>query len=239
MSDPDKEISKARSDEDSESVEIRSEGSDSDSTTSGSDTDSDSTTSGSDTDSSSEDDSGTDDKLDKNVVVERESQGGAPKTPVVDNATDNDTDNEADDEGGEDEESPDIEEDGDEDVEVPDAVLDLPIPDEDDKEVEVINAKGKKIPPKQLEEFKSGPLHLGSRLPKPRLSKFERARIIGTRATQIQNGMPVRLKPEERQQVKGPIALAKLELLQRESPLIISRELPNGDKELVTVQEIE
>lgn len=81
-----------------------------------------------------------------------------------------------------------------------------------------------------------------------RLTKYERARILGTRATQIQNGMsPVFLKdgkivgiPDEfKDVVKNSIDLAKLELQLKSTPLIIKRVLPSGRIIEKTVQELE
>ena len=73
----------------------------------------------------------------------------------------------------------------------------------------------------------------------PRLTKFEKTRIIGTRASQIQNGMyPVFIKddiiintiPEEfKDIVKSSIDIAKLELKLKSCPLIIKRKLPSGE----------
>lgn len=128
----------------------------------------------------------------------------------------------------------DVETDGETDAESEvdeDDVLDLPVP---DKDLPASTKKEEMVP-----LYRSGPLVLGKRLPKMWMTKYERARIIGTRATQLVGGMPDRLRPEERDQVQGPIARAKLELLQRETPFIIQRTLPNGEKELITVQEMQ
>lgn len=60
------------------------------------------------------------------------------------------------------------------------------------------------------------------------LTKFERARIIGTRATQIANGATSTLSD-----VKGmrdPIKIAEEELRQGKMPIVIIRTLPNGEK---------
>ena len=81
-----------------------------------------------------------------------------------------------------------------------------------------------------------------------RLTKFEKARIIGTRASQIQNGMsPVFIKngkqvdiPEEfKDVIKSSIDMAKLELKLKSCPLIIKRKLPSGKAKNVTIQEID
>ena len=81
-----------------------------------------------------------------------------------------------------------------------------------------------------------------------RLTKYEKARIIGTRAAQIQNGMPavflkngihVDLPDEYKDVVKSSIDEAKLELMLKSSPLIIDRVLPSGKVDKRTVQELE
>ena len=81
-----------------------------------------------------------------------------------------------------------------------------------------------------------------------RLTKYERARILGTRAAQIQNGMsPVFLEdgkmvglPEEfKDVVKNSIDLAKLELKLKSTPSIIRRRLPSGRIIEKTTQELD
>ena len=80
-----------------------------------------------------------------------------------------------------------------------------------------------------------------------RLTKYERARILGTRSAQIQNGMsPVFLEkgkivglPEEfKNVVKNSIDIAKLELKMKSTPLIIRRKLPSGKVVEKTIQEL-
>lgn len=80
-----------------------------------------------------------------------------------------------------------------------------------------------------------------------RLTKYERARILGTRAAQIQNGMPpvfledgkmVGLPEEFKDVVKNSIDLAKLELKLKSTPLIIRRRLPSGRIIEKTTQEL-
>lgn len=93
--------------------------------------------------------------------------------------------------------------------------------------------------PESTDNYESGPLILGSRENKLWATKYERARIIGTRATQLAKGMPDRLKEDEREKTKGVIEKAKLEYFQRETPFIIERRMPSGKKEYVTVQELQ
>ena len=95
--------------------------------------------------------------------------------------------------------------------------------------------------------FKSDILNLKKTVTLNRLTKYEKARIIGTRASQIQNGMsPVFLKdgkhieiPEEfKDTVKDSIGMAKLELMLKSTPLIIKRRLPSGKVKEKTIQEL-
>jgi len=62
-----------------------------------------------------------------------------------------------------------------------------------------------------------------------RLTKYEYARLIGTRADQISRGAPVLVSvPWE---VTNPLDIAKLELEQKKIPLIVRRYLPGGEFE--------
>jgi DNA-directed RNA polymerase I, II, and III subunit RPABC2 len=95
--------------------------------------------------------------------------------------------------------------------------------------------------------FMSSVLNLQRTTTLNRLTKYEKARILGTRAAQIQNGMsPVFLEkgkhvglPDEfKDVVKSSIDLAKLELQLKSSPLIIRRKLPSGKIKEKTTQEL-
>ena len=60
----------------------------------------------------------------------------------------------------------------------------------------------------------------------PKLTRFERARIVGARALQIAMGAPILIQsPEPR---AGPIDIALLELDTKILPLTIRRTLPDG-----------
>jgi DNA-directed RNA polymerase subunit K/omega len=81
-----------------------------------------------------------------------------------------------------------------------------------------------------------------------RPTKYEKARIIGTRAAQIQNGMSavflkdgiqVPLPDEFKDVVKDSVGLAKLELKLKSSPLIIRRVYPSGKVIEKTIQELD
>lgn len=67
----------------------------------------------------------------------------------------------------------------------------------------------------------------------PYLTKYEKARVLGTRALQISMGAPVKID------VRGetdPIIIAEMELNQNQMPLIIRRFLPNNLFEDVDVR---
>ena len=60
----------------------------------------------------------------------------------------------------------------------------------------------------------------------PRLTEFEKAKIIGIRAVQIQMGSPLFVDPGE---VRDPILIAEKELLSGVLPLSIRRTLPGRE----------
>jgi DNA-directed RNA polymerase I, II, and III subunit RPABC2 len=67
----------------------------------------------------------------------------------------------------------------------------------------------------------------------PYLTKYERARLIGTRALQISMGAPITIDPGN---ATDPMAISEKELLSGQMPLIIRRYLPNGTYEDVDVR---
>jgi DNA-directed RNA polymerase I, II, and III subunit RPABC2 len=69
----------------------------------------------------------------------------------------------------------------------------------------------------------------------PGLTKYEKARVLGTRATQIAKGAPVKSTDGTR---KDPLELAEEELARGETPLIIRRPLPDGTYEDVAVRNL-
>ena len=60
----------------------------------------------------------------------------------------------------------------------------------------------------------------------PELTKYERARIIETRALQIAMGAPILIPPEEAP--PDPILIAMMELERGVLPITIRRTLPDG-----------
>ncbi|UCE29854.1 MAG: DNA-directed RNA polymerase subunit K [Candidatus Bathyarchaeota archaeon] len=60
----------------------------------------------------------------------------------------------------------------------------------------------------------------------PKLTRFEKARIVGARALQIAMGAPVLVKPSEN--VSRPVDIALQELEGKNLPITIRRTLPDG-----------
>jgi DNA-directed RNA polymerase I, II, and III subunit RPABC2 len=57
------------------------------------------------------------------------------------------------------------------------------------------------------------------------LTKYERARVLGTRALQISMNAPVMIDPKGE---TDPLKIARVEMEQRKIPMIIRRYLPDG-----------
>lgn len=70
----------------------------------------------------------------------------------------------------------------------------------------------------------------------PIMTKYERTRIIGVRATQIAFGSPPLVNVSN---LKTPIEKAEKELQERKLPIIIRRKLPNGVYEDWRVEDFE
>ncbi|MEM1569167.1 MAG: DNA-directed RNA polymerase subunit K [Candidatus Bathyarchaeia archaeon] len=60
----------------------------------------------------------------------------------------------------------------------------------------------------------------------PRLTKYERARIVGARALQISMGAPILVKLPEN--IKDPVEIALYELEKGVLPITVRRRLPDG-----------
>ena len=71
----------------------------------------------------------------------------------------------------------------------------------------------------------------------PYLTKYEKARILGVRATQIANGAPTFVDSSSNE--KDPLILAEQELKAGKTPLIIRRWLPDGSYEDVHVRHLD
>ncbi len=71
----------------------------------------------------------------------------------------------------------------------------------------------------------------------PWMSRFERAGILGTRATQLSHGAPPQISVPDG--VIDSAAIASMELEQGQIPLIVRRPLPDGTSEYWPVHELE
>jgi len=69
----------------------------------------------------------------------------------------------------------------------------------------------------------------------PFLTKYEKARLIGVRATQLSQGAKSNLETED---IWDPIKIAELELKNKCIPLIVRRYLPNGKFEDWSINEL-
>ena len=70
----------------------------------------------------------------------------------------------------------------------------------------------------------------------PKLTRFERAKIIGSRSLQISLGAPVFIKiPKD---INDPIRLAVKELASGSVPLSIRRTYPNGHSQNIPIEKL-
>lgn len=63
------------------------------------------------------------------------------------------------------------------------------------------------------------------RMTTPYMTKYERARVLGTRALQISMNAPVMVDPEG---MSDPLQIAIKELREKKIPLVVRRYLPDG-----------
>ncbi|CAD8177163.1 unnamed protein product [Paramecium pentaurelia] len=88
----------------------------------------------------------------------------------------------------------------------------------------------------QMSQSKGRKVNKNERITPPFLTKYERARVIGTRALQISKNSPIYVDPKE---TTDPILVAQQELNENKIPFIIRRYLPNGNFEDWELQELE
>ena len=69
-----------------------------------------------------------------------------------------------------------------------------------------------------------------------KLTKYEKVRLLGTRAKQISDGSKVFIKSKK---VRNAMDIAELELKHKVIPLKIKRPLPNGKYEIWSIKELE
>ena len=70
---------------------------------------------------------------------------------------------------------------------------------------------------------------------KHRITKFERVRVIGARATQISRGAPSTVDIDG---IEDPLKIAEKEFRERKCPLVVVRKYPNGKVEEIPVSEM-
>lgn len=79
------------------------------------------------------------------------------------------------------------------------------------------------------------PVQAAKRITTPYLTKYERARVLGTRALQIAMCAPVMVELEG---LTDPLRIAMKELKARKIPIIIRRFLPDGSYEDWSINEL-
>lgn len=77
------------------------------------------------------------------------------------------------------------------------------------------------------------------RIAKPRMTKYERVRLISDRANQIARGAKPMIKFTSEYHNLSPKEIAELELKNNTLPLLVIRPLPNGKQEIWKVNELE
>lgn len=100
------------------------------------------------------------------------------------------------------------------------------LPDRDEKEPIAI------LPHDAADSTKANKVKITTRF----LTKYERARILGTRALQISMNAPIMVKPGTE---TDPLKIAMMELRARKIPIIIRRYLPDGSHEDWRIEELE
>jgi len=114
--------------------------------------------------------------------------------------------------------------------------------DDVEEEIEEMEAEelpeGEEPPPADIDIIEDKDKDKGPERPKPKeakqkittkfMTKYERARILGTRALQISMSAPIMVELEGE---TDPLQIAMKELRERKIPLIIRRYLPDGSYE--------
>ena len=70
-----------------------------------------------------------------------------------------------------------------------------------------------------------------------RLTRFERARIVGARALQLSMGAPVLIRIEKLES-KSPLVIAEKELIAKVLPISIRREFPDKTYQIIALQRL-
>uniref|UniRef100_A0A1I7Y7N1 DNA-directed RNA polymerases I, II, and III subunit RPABC2 n=1 Tax=Steinernema glaseri TaxID=37863 RepID=A0A1I7Y7N1_9BILA len=102
----------------------------------------------------------------------------------------------------------------------------------DDLELEQAEEDGERV---QLVDTEEKVVPSAERVTTPYMTKYERARILGTRALQIAMGAPVMVELEGE---TDPLEIARKELKDHKIPIVIRRYLPDGSFEDWGVDEL-
>ncbi|KAK0424215.1 hypothetical protein QR680_008551 [Steinernema hermaphroditum] len=102
----------------------------------------------------------------------------------------------------------------------------------DDLELEQAEEDGERV---QLVDSEEKVVPSSERVTTPYMTKYERARILGTRALQIAMGAPVMVELEGE---TDPLEIARKELKDHKIPIVIRRYLPDGSFEDWGVDEL-
>lgn len=86
-----------------------------------------------------------------------------------------------------------------------------------------------------LDSFNSAPIDKSKRITTRYMTKYERARVLGTRALQISMNAPVMVDVENE---TDALKIATKELRERKIPMIIRRYLPDGSFEDWSLDEL-
>jgi len=70
-----------------------------------------------------------------------------------------------------------------------------------------------------------------------RLTRFERARIVGARALQLSMGAPILLASEDYENL-SPLVIAEMEIRIKALPISIRREQPNKTYQIIPLQNL-
>jgi DNA-directed RNA polymerases I, II, and III subunit RPABC2 len=79
-----------------------------------------------------------------------------------------------------------------------------------------------------IDSYSSAPIEKSKRITTRYMTKYERARVLGTRALQISMNAPVMVDVENE---TDALKIAAKELRERKIPMIIRRYLPDGSYE--------
>lgn len=90
-------------------------------------------------------------------------------------------------------------------------------------------------PAENIEILSGQAVQANKRITTPYLTKYERARVLGTRALQIAMCAPVMVELEG---LTDPLKIAMKELKARKIPIIIRRFLPDGSYEDWSINEL-